>query len=75
MSSTILGSSVHVMVLCFELCICHGFVFCAVYKALSMSKLGACVLVQSIVLHDQIENPWISLTPFLHVYRASRKII
>jgi hypothetical protein len=36
MSSTIHGSSVHVMVLCFALCICYGFVFCAVYKALSM---------------------------------------
>jgi hypothetical protein len=51
MTSTIHGSSVHVMVLCFVLCTCHGFVFCdvqchgfvfcAVYKALSMSKLCA----------------------------------
>jgi hypothetical protein len=42
MSSTIHGSSVHVVVLCFVLCTCHDFVFCAVYKALSMSKL--CVM-------------------------------
>jgi hypothetical protein len=41
MSSTIHGSSVHVLVLCFVLCTCYGFVFCAVYKALSMSKLSA----------------------------------
>jgi hypothetical protein len=58
-----------------EFCTCHGFVFCAVYKALSMSKLCACVLVQGMVLHDQIENPWISLTSFLHVIWALRKII
>jgi hypothetical protein len=31
----------HVMVLCFVLCTCHGFAFCAVYKAMSMAKLCA----------------------------------
>jgi hypothetical protein len=41
MSSTIHGGSVHVMVFCFVLCTFHSFVFCAVYKALSMSKLCA----------------------------------
>jgi hypothetical protein len=34
-----------------------------------------CVLVKGKVLHDQIENPWISLTSFLHVVWASRRII
>jgi hypothetical protein len=33
MSFTIHGSSVHVMVLCFVLCTCHGFVFCAVHMS------------------------------------------
>jgi hypothetical protein len=37
--SAIHGSSVHVMALCLVLCTCHDFVFCAVYKTLSMSKL------------------------------------
>jgi hypothetical protein len=41
MSSIIHESSVHVMILCFVLCTCHGIVFCAVYKAMSMSKPGA----------------------------------
>jgi hypothetical protein len=67
MSSTIHGSSVNVMLLCFVLCTCHGVVFCAVYKALSM--------VQGMVLHDQIENPWISLTSILHDIWALRKVI
>jgi hypothetical protein len=75
MSSTIHGSSVHVMVLCFVLCTYHGFVFCDVYKELSMSKLCALCFGQGMVLHDQIGNPWISLTSFLHIIRASRKII
>jgi hypothetical protein len=41
MSFTIHGSSVYVMVLCFVLCTCHGYVLCAVYQALTMSKLCA----------------------------------
>jgi hypothetical protein len=32
-------------------------------------------LVQGVVLHDQIENPCISLTLFLYIHWASTKII
>jgi hypothetical protein len=53
----------HVMVLCFVLCTRH----CPCHSCVR------CVLVQGMVLHDQIESPWISLTSFLHVIRASRK--
>jgi hypothetical protein len=55
----------HFMVLCFVLCTRH----CPCQSCV------LCVLVQGMVLHDEIENPWISLTSFLHVIWASRKII
>jgi hypothetical protein len=55
----------HVMVLCFVLCTRHCPCQSCVLR----------VLVQGMDLHDQIENPWISLTSFLHVIWAPGKIL
>jgi hypothetical protein len=56
--------SAHVMVLCFGLCT----------RQCPCPSWVRCVLVQGMVLDAQIENPWISLTSFLHVIWASPKI-
>jgi hypothetical protein len=52
----------HVMVLCFVLCTCHGFEFCefcAVYKALFMSKLCAlCFGCYALLRMRPLLNSW-----------------
>jgi hypothetical protein len=48
----------HIMVLCFVLRTRHR----------PCQSCVLCVLVQGMVLHDQIENPWISLTPFYTLF-------
>jgi hypothetical protein len=50
MSSTIHGSSVHVMVMCFVLCTCHGIVFCAVHMSWYCVLCCAHVMVLCFVL-------------------------
>jgi hypothetical protein len=54
----------HVMVLCFVLCTRHC----------PCQSWVLCVLVQGMVLHDQIENLWISLTLFFPHHLGITKI-